>query len=252
VTGDGGVAGELYGNLAPWWPLISPVEDYAEEAAFAAGLLRAEAGPVREVLELGSGGGHNAFYFKAHFEMTLVDLAPEMLAVSRRLNPECAHVVGDMRTVRLDRTFDAVFVHDAVMYMTTAADLLAAAETAFVHCRPGGVALFVPDETAETYEPYTDHGGTDDDLGRGVRYLEWTYDPDPHDTEVVSEYVFVLREPGRPLQIVHETHHEGMFGRGLWIAVLESVGFAVEPVEEVTTEDRRPRELFLARRPPDG
>jgi hypothetical protein len=40
--------------------------------------------------------------------MTLVDLSEEMLVVSRQLNPECQHHQGDMRTVRLGRTFDAV------------------------------------------------------------------------------------------------------------------------------------------------
>src|SRR5262245_2014986 len=50
----------MYTDLARWWPLISPPEDYAEEAAEAARHLRAAAIPVREVLELGSGGGHNA------------------------------------------------------------------------------------------------------------------------------------------------------------------------------------------------
>ena len=47
----------------------------------------------------------------------------------------------------------------------------------------------MPDELAETFEPSTDHGGTGD-----VRYLEWTYDPDPSDTWTVTEYVFVLRD----------------------------------------------------------
>ena len=46
-----------------------------------------------------------------------------MLALSRALNPECEHLAGDMRTLRLGRVFDAVFVHDAVCYMTTRADL---------------------------------------------------------------------------------------------------------------------------------
>jgi trans-aconitate methyltransferase len=55
--------------------------------------------------------------------MTLVDLSEEMLVVSRRLNPECEHLLGDMRTLRLGRSFDAVFVHDAIDYMTTEADL---------------------------------------------------------------------------------------------------------------------------------
>jgi trans-aconitate methyltransferase len=48
---------------------------------------------------------------KKDFEMTLVDLSPQMLEVSKRQNPDCEHVVGDMRTVRLGREFDAVFVH---------------------------------------------------------------------------------------------------------------------------------------------
>ncbi len=41
----------FYGELAVWWPLISPPEDYEEEAAFAATLLRSAPIPVREVLE---------------------------------------------------------------------------------------------------------------------------------------------------------------------------------------------------------
>src|SRR6266481_2515141 len=90
--------------------------------------------PPRTVLELGS-GGNNAFHLKSEFEMTLVDLSPQMLAVSRALNPECEHRVGDMRTVNLGRTFDAVFVHDAISYMTSEADLVAATRNAYRHCR---------------------------------------------------------------------------------------------------------------------
>ena len=209
--GDAPIHHRFYGELAEWWPLISPPEDYAEEAAFAATVLASVPG-VREVLELGSGGGHNAVHLKAQFEMTLVDLSDEMLAVSRRLNPECEHHQGDMRTVRLGRRFDAVFVHDAVDYMTSEADLRAAIETAHAHCRPGGIAVFVPDHTAETYEAASDHGGSDGADGRAVRFLDWTWDPDPDDTWIVTEYAFMLREadgsirrcprdpPDRPVQ----------------------------------------------------
>src|SRR5215470_7109022 len=49
----------LYSDLAPWWPLISAPEEYTEEAATAAAILSSAAIGVREVLELGSGGGHN-------------------------------------------------------------------------------------------------------------------------------------------------------------------------------------------------
>lgn len=239
----------FYGDLAVWWPLISPPEEYAEEAAYAATLLNSASIPVREVLELGSGGGHNAVHLKARFAMTLIDLSEEMLDVSRRLNPECDHHQGDMRTVRLNRTFDAVFVHDAVDYMTSEADLREAIETAYVHCRPGGAAVFVPDCTTETFEATTDHGGTDDASGRAVRYLEWVWDPDPDDSWALTEYAFLLRDAHGSVQVVHETHRTGLFSREVWLRLLANAGFDPKAVAEETTEKRTPRELFVGHRP---
>ena len=144
----------LYTDLASWWPLLSAPDEYAEEAAIYERLLR-DAGetPAATLLELGSGGGNNASFLKAHFTMTLVEPSAGMLAVSHALNPECAHVQGDMRDVRLGRLFDRVFVHDAVCYMTTERDLRRAMDTAFVHCRPGGGVLFCPDHVRENFRP---------------------------------------------------------------------------------------------------
>jgi trans-aconitate methyltransferase len=239
----------FYGDLAVWWPLISPPQDYAQEAGYFARVLRTASIPVREVLELGSGGGHNAVHLKASFTMTLVDLSAQMLEVSRRLNPECGHHQGDMRTVRLGRRFDAVFVHDAVDYMTSEADLRRAVDTALAHCRPGGIAVFVPDRIAGTFEPATDHGGSDAADGRGARYLQWEWDPDPGDTWTLTEYAFLLRGTGQPVQVVHETHRLGLFSRGTWLRLLASAGFEPGSTIEVTTENRPPRELFIGHRP---
>ena len=136
----------MYDALADWWPLLSAPEEYEGEAAFYADALAGAChGPLRRVLELGSGGGNNASHMKARFEMVLVEPSAGMLAVSRRLNPDCRHVQGDMRSVRLGELFDAVFVHDAVAYMTTLDDLRKAIATAAAHCRPGGAVLLAPD-----------------------------------------------------------------------------------------------------------
>src|ERR1044072_3890085 len=151
---------KIYNELASWWPLFSTPEDYLKEATFFhETLINQAASPPITVLELGSGGGNNAVHLKSHFKLTLVDASPPMLEVSRALNPECEHLEGDMRTVRLGRQFDAVFIHDAIMYMTTQQDLRRAIETAFVHCKTAGLALLVPDYTRETFSPSTEHGG---------------------------------------------------------------------------------------------
>ena len=151
---------KLYHELAASWPVLSPPEEHAEDATFyREALVEACDEEPRSLLELGSGGGSNASRLKAHFQMTLVDRSTAMLAVSKALNPDCEHVEGDMRTVRLGRQFDCVFIHDAVCYLTTPSDLGQAIETAFAHCKPGGAALFAPDYAWENFRASTHHGG---------------------------------------------------------------------------------------------
>lgn len=236
---------KLYDELAEWWPLFSAPADYAEEAAFFARVLNDACNPPpRTVLELGAGGGNNAFHLKSKFEMTLVDLSPQMLGVSRALNPECEHHEGDMRTVELGRTFDAVFIHDAIVYMTNETDLRAAMRTAYRHCRAGGVALFVPDYVREAFVTQTRHGGHDGIDGRGLRYLEWTYDPDPSDATYRTDYVIIIRERSGDVGVVHDSHVEGLFPRTGWMRWLREAGF-----DPRTLNDEWGRELFVARRP---
>jgi SAM-dependent methyltransferase len=161
---------------------------------------------------------------KAHFRMTLVDLSPQMLEVSRALNPECEHLQGDMRSLRLGRTFDAVFIHDAIDYMLTEADLYRAVETASIHCKPGGVALFAPDHTRETFKPSTSHGGNDRGK-RSLRYLEWTWDPDPADTTYLSDMVYLLHDESLALRCIPDRHTCGLFSQGDWLRLLKQAGF---------------------------
>jgi SAM-dependent methyltransferase len=224
---------KLYRQLAGWWPLLSPPEEYAEEAElYRKALVTSVSAPIRTLLELGSGGGNNASSLKKHFQMTLVDLSPGMLQVSRKLNPECEHVQGDMRSVRLGRQFDAVFIHDAIAYMASAEDLKSALSTAFVHIKPGGVALFAPDHIRETFKPYTDHGGSDEG-SRSLRYLEWAWDPNPADSEITCLMVYVLRKGNDDIQTIEDRHICGLFSQEEWLFMLSQVGFAgrSQPIE---------------------
>ena len=233
---------KLYDELATWWPLLSPLEDYADEAKFFWQVLSERNLPSSPTfLELGCGGGSNAFYLKKHFaEVTLTDISPHMLAVSHTLNPDCEHLEGDMRTLRLERTFDAVFIHDAIEYMTTSQDLQQTMETAFIHCKVGGVALFIPDHVSETFQPSTGQGGKDGE-GRALRYLEWAYDPDTNDTTYVVEYAYLLREGTQPVRVEHEQHIHGLFPRAKWSQLLSERGFQVEIIR-----DQYERDIFVA------
>jgi SAM-dependent methyltransferase len=240
---------KMYSSLAEWWPLVSAPEEYEEEAAaYCRYLLEAGDPPARTLLELGSGGGNNASYLKQTFTMTLVDLSPGMLAHSVKLNPECEHHIGDMRSVRLGREFDRVFVHDAVCYMTSREDLRRMAETAYCHCRPGGGLVVVPDCVRETFQPDTSHGGRDGG-GRGVRYLEWCWDPDPADSTYVADYVYLLRDSDGSVRTEHDRHVSGLFSRAEWLEILREVGFLPRDVLFEHSEVDYPLDVFVCTRP---
>ena len=238
----------LYGELSDWFHLLTDPEDYAEEAAFYRRvLLEACDEPPRRVLELGSGGGNNASHLKEHFELTLVDRSPEMLELSGSLNPECHHVVGDMRDVRLGEEFDAVFVHDAVSYITTEDDLAATMATAAVHLRPGGAALFVPDFVRERFGSHTGHGGHDGP-DRALRYLEWFWDPNPADTTYVCDFAYLLRERDE-VRCIQDHHICGLFPRATWLESIERAGLDARQQVGLPDEESAGTELFVGKKP---
>jgi trans-aconitate methyltransferase len=235
----------LYTDLAGWWPLLSPPEEYEEEAEAVIAFLREALGRTpATILELGSGGGNSASYLKRHATMTLVDLSPGMLAVSRRLNPGVEHIEGDMRTVRLDRTFDAVFIHDAIMYMTTQADLIAALTTAHVHLNDRGAVLVMPDCVSETYVPNVEDGGEDGADGRAMRYLIWTHPPTPGATAFYEDFAMMLRRRDGSVECVHDRHQFGLFSRAQWQDAFRRAGFA----EATEHADPWRQVVFIARR----
>lgn len=237
----------LYDQLVPWYFLLDPTEDHRDEVeVFIAAFDRAVSGNRETLLELGSGAGNNAYHLKGRFRCTLTDPSEPMLGLSRDLNPTCEHITGDMRTMRLERTFDAVLVHDAVVYMTTVDDLAAAIRTAYIHTRPGGAAIFAPDCVRETFRDYTGlHEGDQGD--RSLRCLEWSWDPDPADDQCVAEYVFLLRK-GAEMTSVHDRHLEGVFAQATWLRLLEEAGYQVEMLERPIGEGETDR-VFLCRRP---
>jgi trans-aconitate methyltransferase len=233
----------FYDDLAEWWPLFSPPEHYDEEATDLLKRLEPLPSPgSATLLELGSGGGSLASHLKPHFLLTLTDRSPAMVEVNRAENPECEHIAGDMRTLRLDRRFDVVLVHDAIMYATTPADVRATLATAAEHCRADGIVVVLPDYVRETFAPGTDHGGEDAADGRGFRYLEWHWDPDPNDDTYIVDYAFLMREATGEVRVVHDRHIEGLFPRARWLEWFEASGLKAS-----NSIDQWGRDVFIAR-----
>jgi shikimate kinase len=235
----------IYSDMADWFHLLTAPADYEEEADFyLARLAEAATRPIETLLELGSGGGNNASHMKRHADLTLTDLSPDMLDLSRSINPECEHIVGDMRTIRLDRCFDAVFVQDAIGYLTTEEDLRAAVRSAAVHCEPGGAVLLAPDEVVETFRASSGSGGHSDET-RSLRYESKIWDPDPADTTYLMELTYHLQEAGRPDRELVEVHELGLFPRETWLRAMRDAGLTPSIVPSQHSEQDHVIDVFI-------
>jgi len=241
----------LYRDLAGWFDLVNPIGLVEDEAGLYRKLLVDACNmPPRTMLDLGAGAGHLAFFLKKEMDLTLVDLSPEMLALSRKINPECEHIVGDYYSVRLGRQFDTVLFNDAVNYVAEEKDLRRAVETAFVHCAPGGAALFCPDVLRETFTPET-FCKSNNDGDRSLRSLVWRRELEPTCDHYIMEIVHLMlgKEEGE-VKVVHDRHRMGAFSRAVWLTNLERAGFQPRCISvRIGAQKEIVRDVFLGSKP---
>ena len=246
-----GTRARLYGDLAWTWPIISPPEDYAGEAEAHWRILERDSRiPVRTLLHLGCGGGHLDHTLKRHCQVTGVDVSPTMLDLARTLNPDVEYVQGDMRTVRLDRVFDAVLIADSISYMCTEADLLAAFRTAFVHLPPDRVFLTYVEQTPDTFQEGRTTSTTHARGGVEITFVENLHDPDPRDTTFESRFLYLIRDRGQ-LKVEKDLHRCGVFPLATWERLVRKARF--EPLRVDTGEQDQEGgtvATFVGRRPP--
>ena len=220
-------AERMYRDMAWAWPIISPPEDYAEEAEmFRCAIEKHSKIPVRTLLDLGCGGGHNDFHLKKHCKVTGIDLSEGMLGNARALNPDVEYLAGDMRRVRLGRQFDSVIIADSIMYMRDESDMLAAFRTAYEHLRPGGVFCTYIEELPECFAAATYTHQPREKDGVEITLIEHKWDTDAADTTFELLFIYLVKE-GRAMRVETDRHRCGIFPLTIWKALLKGAGFTV-------------------------
>ena len=147
----------VFGNYSRYYNLLYKDKDYAGETEYVRTIIQRHSPDARAILDLGCGTGRHDFLLaEMGYEVTGVDISQEMLAVANAQRsalyapesiiphpPLVSFHHGDIRTVRLNRTFDVVVSLFHVMsYQTENNDVAAAIATAKAHLKPGGVFIF--------------------------------------------------------------------------------------------------------------
>lgn len=141
----------VFADYSEYYDLLYRDKDYASESAFIVDVIKKHEPRTSSILDLGCGtGNHDFLISQKGYEVCGVDMSPGMLskANQKKLTPEAAHLKiafhqGDIRTIRLGQTYDAVISLFHVMsYQTTDSDLQAAIETATLHMKKDGLFIF--------------------------------------------------------------------------------------------------------------
>jgi ubiquinone/menaquinone biosynthesis C-methylase UbiE len=205
---------------------VADPSEYEHEVMIYVDLIKRTASvPPRTLLHLGSGAGGHDTIFKRHFSVTGVDLSVGMLNKARQAHPDIEYIEGDMRTIRLDRQFDAVAIPDSIDYMASREDLQQAIQTAVMHLKTGGVLLVVA-KTEEVFQN-NNFAYTGEKDGVRVTVLENNFiNPfRPHTYE--ATLVYLIRQQG---ELTIHTDHQvlGLFSQAIWDEVFKNAGMTMQ------------------------
>ncbi len=207
----------VFEAYARYYNLLYQEKDYAGEVKYIHQLLQRYAPGCQSLLELGCGTGkHACFLAEQGYRLHGIDVSEKMLQqavehISQNFPQLAAQLTfqqGDIRTIHLDRQFDAVLsLFHVISYQTTNEDLQAVFQTVHDHLTPGGVCIFDfwYGPAVLTDRPVGRVKRLEDDHIHVTRLAEPVMHFDKNLVEVKYE-VLIENKQTHHLEKVHETH----------------------------------------------
>jgi ubiquinone/menaquinone biosynthesis C-methylase UbiE len=232
-----------YAEMAKYYDRIYSFKDYGGEVARLLDFIRQHKRSTgSRLLDVACGTGRHIEHLAKSFEVEGLDVSCELLDVARQRNPATAFHEGDMRSFRLNSTYDIVTcLFSSIGYMTSIDDLQCAVGTMAQHLVPGGVLLVEPWFTPETWLPGTVHATLIDDPDLKIARVSTSLTKD-------GVSVFDLHHLiGTPEGTTHfvEHHEMGLYTREEMTEVLTRAGLETSYDPEGLTQ----RGLHIGVRP---
>ncbi|HVU78459.1 MAG TPA: class I SAM-dependent methyltransferase [Gaiellaceae bacterium] len=219
-----------YASRPELYDLEYEFKDYAAECAAIARLVRERKPDARTLLDVACGTGKHLELLRDDFECEGVDLDEGLLELARKRLPGLPLHRGDMRTLDLGRTFDAVTcLFSSIGFVGSSEGLSAAAQAFARHVSPGGVLLVEPWITPDAWIPNRPHALAGN--GDGIAFGRVTISGLRDERISTTEMHFTVATPAGFEHFV-DRHELYLFTHDEMRAAFEGAGFAVEHDEE--------------------
>lgn len=230
-----------YAEAARFYDLLySAGKDYAKEAELVSSLIRDRHPAAKSVLDVGCGtGAHARGLIDLGFEVDGVDIEPAFVEIAATKCPEGRFMVGDMRSLAMPATYDAVVcLFSAIGYALDLEGLSASVAGMARQLAPGGVVLvdpwFQPQEMTPDHIATTVGSDSDTEVVRmsrtriegAVSTLEFEY--------LIGTSAGIERRS--------EVHELGLFTERQMVAAFDDAGLVVERVPKAL----RTRGIYVA------
>lgn len=207
--------------------LYSTLVEYEANAGELQALIEARVANPQSVLEVACGTGAYVRWLRDWYDVTGLDLSPEMLRVARGRLPDVAFVEGDMTDFDLRQEFDAVLcLFSSIGYLTSGVQLRSALASMARHVVPGGVVLIEPWITPEGWDDdrnLTVHSATQDNLSV-ARIVSWVRE----ENLVTMNWGFVVGRPEGEVEVYTEEHVTRLFTHEEYLEAFARAGLHVE------------------------
>jgi SAM-dependent methyltransferase len=233
-----------FAEYARYYDLLYRDKNYAGETEYIHKLLKQFAPGAKTVLDMGCGTGrHAALLARKGYSLHGVEISADMLARADELKRgefaglPLEFTQGDIRTARLNKTFDVVVsLFHVLSYMVTNADLAAALATARTHMNLGGLLIFDCwyGPAVLTDRPVTRVKRMEDNQIQVTRLAEPVLHPEQNVVDV-NYHVLIRNRQTDAVSEVKETHHMRYLFRPEIELLTEQGGFKVLHSEEWIT-----------------
>jgi SAM-dependent methyltransferase len=139
-------------SYSHYFDLLYKDKSYSRDVDFMVQVLQTYVPKTRSILDLGCGTGAHAYLLAEQgFEVFGIDSSADMIYQANRkraeglpeLSNRLAFAQGDLRSLQLHQSYDAVIsIFHVMSYQTTNDDLLAAFASAKKYLNPGGIFIF--------------------------------------------------------------------------------------------------------------
>ncbi|MDQ4143086.1 MAG: class I SAM-dependent methyltransferase [Actinomycetota bacterium] len=234
----------MFTRSARFYDAIYSFKDYARESRVLEDIISAEVPRARTLLDVACGTGLHLQHLGARFEVTGVDIDPELLQIAAQRNPGIALEQADMTDFDLGRRFDVVTcLFSSIGYVRTPDRLRMAAAALAGHVAPGGILMVEPWIFPEQFESgRADTLLVDFDGGKIVRA---TFSERRQDESVLDLH-YLVRDPAGRVTHLSEQHVLGLFSDEQYRAALEGSGLGDVSFDP---EGLMGRGLYISRRP---